>query len=68
MINIRILHSPGMATDPDRSEVTGRTDSIEGAAGLIQSALMDMDKNDVTDKMDGDDIDILVVITRREKE
>lgn len=57
-----------MATDPDRSEVTGRTDSIEGAAGLIQSALMDMDKNDVTDKMDGDDIDILVVITRREKE
>lgn len=65
MINIRILHSPGMAIDPDRSEVTGRTDSIETAAGLIQATLMDMDKNDTTDKLDGIDVDVLVVITRR---
>jgi hypothetical protein len=66
MINIKIIHSPGMAVNSYISEISGKTDSIEAAAGLIQSKMMDIDKDDSTDQMDGADIDVLVVITRRE--
>jgi hypothetical protein len=55
-----------MAVNSYISEISGKTDSIEAAAGLIQSKMMDIDKDDSTDQMDGADIDVLVVITRRE--